>query len=62
MLSVTKDIYFQYSACAMTQAQLRNSRVTGMADILSAVLVFDEDLACELEIEDFLDTEGILLP
>ena len=30
-----------------------------MADIPSAAFVFDEDLACELETEDFLYTEGI---
>ena len=46
----------------MMQVQLHNFRATGMADILSAVFVFDEDLACELEIKDFLDTEAILLP
>ena len=43
----------------MTQAQLHNSRATGMADIPSAAFVLDEDLACELEISN---TEGILLP
>ena len=65
MLSVTKNsfhIYFQYSAQAMTQAQIRDSCAARMADIHSAVFVFDEDLACELEIKDFLDTEGILPP
>ena len=45
----------------MTQPQLRDSCANGMADIPSAVFVFDEDLVCELEIKDFLDTEGILL-
>ena len=29
----------------------------GMADIQSAAFVFDEDLVCKLEIEDFSDTE-----
>ena len=43
----------------MTQVQLHNSRATGMADILSAAFVFDKDLACQLEIEDLLDTEGV---
>ena len=33
-----------------------------MADIPSAAFVFTEDLACQLEIEDFSDTESILLP
>ena len=46
----------------MTQAQLHNFRAAGVADIPSAAFVLDEDLACELEIEDFSDTEGILLP
>ena len=62
MLSVTKysfQVCFRYSARAMTQAQLHNSRATGMADIPSAAFVLDEDLACELEISN---TEGILLP
>ena len=43
----------------MMQAQLHT---TGLADILSVVFVFDEDLACQLEIEDLSDTESILLP
>ena len=38
----------------MTQTQLHTA---GMADILSAAFVFDEDLACQLEIEDLSDTE-----
>ena len=46
----------------MTQAQLRISRAAGMTNVPSAAFVFDEDLAYQLEIEDFLDTEGILLP
>ena len=33
-----------------------------MADIPAAGFVFDEDLACQLEIENFSDTDGILLP
>ena len=47
VLSVSKysfQIYFQYSACTMMQAQLRNSSATGMADIPSAAFVFNEDL------------------
>ena len=43
----------------MTQAQLHTA---GLADILSAAFVFDENLACQLEIEDLSDTEGIILP
>ena len=43
MLSVTKYIYFCYSARAMTQAQLCNSRGAGMDSILSANVRFDED-------------------
>ena len=43
----------------MMQAQLHTG---GMADILAAAFVFDEDLACQLEIEDLLDTKDILLP
>ena len=65
MLSVTENsfhINFQYSARAMTQAQIRDSCAGRMADIHSAVFVFNEDLACQMEIKDFLDTEGILLP
>ena len=48
----------------MTQVQLHNSCDTffvGMAHISSAAFVFNEDLACKLEITDSLDTEGILL-
>ena len=43
----------------MTQAQLQTA---GMADIPSRSFVFDEDLACQLEIEDLSNTEGVLLP
>ena len=43
----------------MTQAQLRNSHAAGMADIPSVVFIFGKDLLCELQIEDFSDTEGI---
>ena len=43
---------------AMTQAQLHTA---GMADIPSAAFVFDEYLACQLEIEDLSDTKVILL-
>ena len=52
-------IYISSFTHAMTQTQLHTA---GMADISSAVFVFDEDLACQLEIEDLSDTEGILLP
>ena len=38
-----------------------NYMIHGMAAIPSAAFVFDKDLVCELEIKDFLDTEGILL-
>ena len=31
-----------------------------MPEIPSATFIFDEDLACELEIEDFSDTEGAM--
>ena len=31
-----------------------------MAEILSTAFVFDEGLTCELEIEDFSDTEGAI--
>ena len=41
----------------MTQAQLRNSHIAGMADIPSVAFVFGKDLLCELEIEDFSYTE-----
>ena len=44
------------------QAQLHNSSAAGVADIPSAAFIFDKDLACELKVEDFSDTEGILLP
>ena len=60
VLSVTKysfQIYFRFQR-AMTQAQLHTA---GMADILSAAFVFDEDLVCQLEIEDLSNTKGILL-
>ena len=40
----------------MTQVELRNSCNAGMADVLSAAFVFDKDLVCKLEIEDFSDT------
>ena len=43
----------------MTQAQLHTA---GMGDIPAAVFVFDKDLVCQPEIEDLLDTEGVLLP
>ena len=33
-----------------------------MAGILSAAFVFDDDLATELEIEDFLETDDIKFP
>ena len=55
------QICFQYSARAMMQAQLHNSRAAGMADIPSAAFIFDNNLACEPEIEDFSNAEGILL-
>ena len=61
MLSVTKysfQIYFRLHTC--NDASVIHT--TGMADIPSAAFVFDEDLVCQLEIEDPLDTEGILLP
>ena len=45
----------------MKQVQSCNSCNAGMADVPSAAFVFDEDLVCKLEIEDFLDTYGILL-
>ena len=56
MLSVTK-----YSARAMLQAHLHNSCAAGMTDIPSAAFVFDNDLACGPEIEDFSNAEGVLL-
>ena len=46
----------------MMQVQLHSSRATAIPDILSAAFVFNEDLACKLEIKDFWNTEGILLP
>ena len=46
----------------MTQAQLHNFCAAGMADMPSAAFMFDEDLVCQLEIEDLSDTEDILLP
>ena len=42
----------------MMQAQLHNSCVTAIANILSAAFVFNKDLACKLEIKDFLNTES----
>ena len=62
MLGVTKysfQICFRHSACTMTQEQLCNSHVAGMAGILSE-RSFDKDLACEMEIEGFSNT-GVLL-
>ena len=41
----------------MMQVQLHTA---GLADI--SVHLFDEDLVCQLEIEDLSDTEDILLP
>ena len=43
----------------MTQAQLYTA---GMGDIPASAFVSDKDLVCQLEIEDLLDTEGVLLP
>ena len=42
----------------MTQVQLCNSHAAGMADIPSVAFVFGKAFLCELEIEDFSDTEG----
>ena len=42
----------------MTQVQLHTA---GIADIPSAAFIFDEGLACQLEIKDLFDT-GVLLP
>ena len=56
MLRVTKWVKFISSFTrAMMQAHMHTP---GMADISSAAFVFDEDLACPLEIEDLSDTEG----
>ena len=59
MLSVTVFKFISGFTRGMMQAQLSTA---GMADIPSAAFVFDENLACQLEIESLSDTEGILLP
>ena len=59
MLSVTVFKFISGFTRGMMQAQLHTA---GMADIPSAAFVFDENLACQLEIESLSDTEGILLP
>ena len=63
MLSVTKysfQIYFWLHT--YNDASAIAYHIAWMADIPSAAFVFDEDLACQLEIEDLSDTEGILMP
>ena len=57
LLNIVFKLYSRYSARAMTQVKLHNSHATGMADIPSAVSVFNEDLACQLETKDFSYTE-----
>ena len=57
MLSVSKYSFKFIFGFTRAMAQYRWN-----ADIPSAAFVFDEDLACQLEIEDLSDTEGILLP
>ena len=59
MLSVTKysfQMYFWYMHCIILVPHC----FAGMAEILSAVLVFGEDLECKMEIEAFSDTEGAI--
>ena len=56
MLSVTKyrfQVYFQYMYCVILVPHFS-------LEWPSVAFVFGEDLACELEIEDFLDTEGAI--
>ena len=57
LLNIVFKVYSRYSARAMTQVKLHNSHAAGMADIPSAVFIFNEDLACQLEIKDFSYTE-----
>ena len=57
MLSVSKYSFKFIFGFTRAMAQYRWN-----ADIPSVAFVFDEDLACQLEIEDLSDTEGILLP
>ena len=52
MLSVTKHS-FQNFISGIQHMQLHSFHATFLAEILSAVFIFNEDLACELEIKDF---------
>ena len=50
MLSVTK---LQNFISGIQHMQLHSFHATFLAEILSAAFIFNEDLACELEIQDF---------
>ena len=52
MLSVTK-YSFQNFISGIQHRQLHSFHGTFLAEILSAAFIFNEDLACELEIKDF---------
>ena len=52
MLSVTK-YSFQNFISSIQHMQLHSFHATFLAEILSAAFIFNEDLACELEIIDF---------
>ena len=52
MLGVTK-YSFQNFISSIQHMQLQSFHATFLAEILSAAFIFNEDLACELEIIDF---------
>ena len=52
MLNVTKHS-FQNFISGIQHMQLHSFYPTFLAEILSAAFIFNEDLACELEIKDF---------
>ena len=52
MLSVTKHS-FQSFISGIQHMQLHIYHATFLAEILSGAFIFNEDLACELEIKDF---------
>ena len=57
------NLFPVFGTC-MIQAQLHNSCAiffAGVTGILSTAFVFEKDLEHKLEIEEFSDTEGILL-